>query len=248
MKFLLLIPLWRRARLARLVLSYYQRLALEMTAEGTQIELRCVVSPGDPDSYALCESLGISYAEHGNGFLSEKLNAGLYAFRDVGYDAYIKMDSDTFTCRAFFQRARALVEQGARYVIPDSVYFLDAATSECLYVRCRKTGVGRIVHRDLLVEKDFRPYQRGVHLGTDGALCRGLGRTAAFRSLVDIRAKGITILDVKTGTNMWSFDEVKANLGGMFVPAEDVLSAFPVEAPVLLSWNKPAKKEDCGCR
>lgn len=213
----LLTCLWQRPALTDVVLSHYAALRAAV-APDIELLLLAVGSEG-PASRGLAERHGFVYVEHANQPLGAKWNAGAEAFREMSVEALLIVGSDDLLDRPYVEHCAAELRGGARFVGPKDMYFFDQATRRLLYwpgytgVReGETTGLGRCIHRRYLEAVGWRLWEDGLESGLDRSMMNRLapamsGDEAACR-VVDCRAAGFAPVDVKTATNLWSFDQV----------------------------------------
>lgn len=211
MRIALITALWKRPELTRLFLRHYA----EMEVPGVELVRLAAFSPGD-DPYAA----EVLTSEHRSGWtlvatpnepLSDKWTNTLAVAQVYKADAILIMGSDDFVDAAYIQRIAAELENHP-IIIPQSLYFYSTQKRELIYCTCSRGGPGRAIRRDVLDECGWSPWELGVDVGLEGAMDRRLGISNGrpFRKII---GEDLTILDVKSGDNMWPYEHVQNMLG-----------------------------------
>jgi len=197
----LLTTLWRRPELTRIVLRHHANLA------PSGVEIVPVAVGSEKGAKEMCEEEGWTFIRHKNSPLSDKHNAGLRAFQGAGVDGVAIIGSDNLLNAAYFEEMASRLAQGHEVVELRGIYFYDLFRDDLVYADAWSTGVGRVFSRALLRRRGWEAWERGVDRRVDSAAQRQLLQWANPRSWVpDLRATDIRVVDIKTDTNMWSFD------------------------------------------
>lgn len=254
MRITLLIPIWKRPRLTRLVLSYYARLARTLRY-GSQIELDVLVVYSD-DGYFSEHMETVGFNDHiqattrHNNPLSAKCQHGLSVVQVMQPDAVVICGSDDLLPTSYFRYVARLVQDGIGYVRLAHCYFYDVQSRTLSLAKHVHPGAGTCISRRVLDELGWTlwPGERDHHL--DMLMFRQL--ESVHCQHVKIRGgaalSGHFVLDIKTGSNVWDIEGstllcsttgTRLAIRGMrSVEAEPFLRQhFPHEADQLLNWQ-----------
>lgn len=216
--------LWGRHALSDQVLHRYA-VVREGVAEHVDLELFAVGSEGDA-SEALAVRNGWHYVEHPNRPLGAKWNAGLRAMRPYNLDAVLIVGSDDWVSENVFLHYGTLLRAGFVMIGLLDLHVLDLHTLRLLYwpgyppesERAGETlGLARCLHRGLLDRLDWALWDDTREYVLDRNMTQRLVphlRSGDRMAVLHGRALGFAALDVKSGENMWSFDEMAASAPG----------------------------------
>lgn len=229
--------LWRRHALSNLVLGHYARMARQL-APTIQLELFAAGSEGRA-SRELAERHGVHYVEHPNQPLGAKWNAGLRFMRGAGLDAVLIVGSDDLIDLPVVERYAKELRAGARFIGLEDMYFMHQPTARLLYwpgyqgPRAGETiGLARCIHREYLDAVDWHLWRAQLSRGLDRSMMEILApllMDPARRDLhkvLNARANDFAPLDVKTATNVWSFDDVAGTGDFEYLDADTFLRRY----------------------
>jgi hypothetical protein len=194
-----LTTVWQRHALERLILAYYATLRVP----GHRLRLVVVGSEGLASiAIAPCDAL---YVESPNQPLGAKWNVGLLACQLLDVDAVMVTGSDDIiNARAIEVLMEGL--RGVDWVQPDGAWMWDMETDRHAWMRF-DPGAGRIYSRKLLERIGWRLWDEEATVKLDGSALDTLIKARARRREVEsLHRQGGVILDIKTGTNLWSYD------------------------------------------
>jgi len=214
----LLIPVWQRHDLARIVLAHYAALSVP----GVEIVPVVVGSEGEA-SAALADAAGVLYVEAPNEPLSDKHNAGVRAMRGLGVDCFVNCGSDDLLNAEYFAEVAALVADGCDFFALRGIWYYDVATKRLVYQHRSFPGAGVMLSRHVLEAVGWQPWETGQDRLLDASLINRCRRHAVKQAWVgDLRETTVRAVDIKTGVNMWDFDTITARQG---VPAPEARPA-----------------------
>ena len=182
-----------------------------------------VAAVSDAENLELVRRYGIEHVWTNNRPLGAKHNAAMALARGRGCPVMI-LPSDDFVHPEYVASALA---SGADYVFPASCGIYDQATGRAVVMRWDGGdglvyGAGRVVSSRLLdVVGELWTPSRMKGLDTDSH-CTIISK--GFRAVAVDVGHGVCLTDVKSGTNLWGFDQVAAR--GSSCPPELVLSHF----------------------
>ncbi len=209
--------LWRRPALTDIVLGWYATLQ-GLVRDEMDLALYAVGSEGEA-SRTLAERHGFHYVEWENRPLGEKWNAGLGAMRDADIDAVVIVGSDDLIDERLMRWYAQEMRAGNRLLGLLDLYFFHAASGDAVrwkgyseHRRGETAGLGRCIHRAYLEALDWKLWEDRLEKGLDGSMYRRLA--TLLSTLPDeppavslwCGDSGMVAADVKTGTNIWSFD------------------------------------------
>lgn len=205
----LLIPVWQRHALARIVLAHYAK----MTLDGAVIIPVVVGSEGEA-SWALAEEFGMLYVEAPNEPLSDKKNAGAHAMRGLGVDCLVDCGSDDLLNAGFFQEIAGQVASGTDYFSLRGLWYYHAQSKRLVYQHRGHPGAGTMLSAYVLGQVDWNPWPTGLDRLLDAGLINRCRKFAKVQSWVgDLRETDIRLVDIKTDVGLWDFDTITARQG-----------------------------------
>ena len=205
MEVAIVTAVWKRHPLERLTLQYWH----DIKVPGHRFRQVVVGSEGLASmAIAPCDAL---YIEAPNSPLSRKWDYGIMAARLLDVDAVMLVNSDgILNVRAIELLLDGL--KGADWSQPDGVWMWDARTNRLKWFEM-DTGSGRVFSRDLLSRMDWKVWNCDANMKLDGRAMDQLIQHRARRHEVrNLRKLGGVVLDIKTGINLWSYDEMDALL------------------------------------
>lgn len=227
-KLAVLVALWHRHDLAKLMLAH--TLAVARECNGFEVEVHAIVSPDeDPESLTLATALGVSCTAAPNQPLGAKWNAGMKTLevRESPPDAVMILGSDDFvTVEILRAAACAIFEEKTDLVGFLDFFFLTHGPraafwpgySEASGRKGEAIGTGRTFSRRLLDIIRWAPWPGHLQRGLDGASWAQVQAARHFFDEVTVKtlscvAVGGMILDVKPagGATMWPMEMYSAD-------------------------------------
>lgn len=199
----IVIPVWKRPELTRRVLLHWGSTRFDFAHKVV------VLSPEDPSNHIIPNGFDVVWAS--NEDRQRKWQAGLDVMPD-SVDAVMMMGSDDIATepliRTIYERT---LEHGMAY--PGSIYFAHAPTKRCFHAFYRVVYAGCAYRRDLIdaagVPLFVRPEAK--EMAPDVASLYNMRRNwhkPGYR--VPNCAEDRIIVDIKTETNVWSYDDMFA--------------------------------------
>lgn len=217
----LLTTTWRRPELTRAVAAHTATLRVP----GVELVPIAVWSP--EDMLPSADTPGWEYVRFPNWPVSDKWNAGSRRARDLGVDALTIMGSDDLLNAEYLSLVAGMIRGGADYVMPTSLYFVDAETKAAFYATgIGRVGGGRTFSRKLIDLCAGNLWEPGVSKNTDGANDRRLGFLGILKpdsTVDDMRAHGAALVGIKTKRNEHSFEKMRDGMNGEPVDARELL-------------------------
>ncbi|NBC19341.1 MAG: hypothetical protein GVY18_18705 [Bacteroidetes bacterium] len=233
--------LWGRRRLTELFLRYYEAWAEQAEAAlPVRLTLQATISPGDAALYPVHQTTRWQYVVAPNEPLTDKWIAGCQALRHATDrpDAVIIMGSDDFVDLRYLRVVLVRLQAGARYLEPDGIYLYCTERQHLVYVKCQRIGAGRVITSEVLDSVGWAPWERGVSRAIDQTQNAVLAEYSGNHLHTGSEQHGFTLLDVKTGHNIWSFERLVRMLPVTQIDAERYLRKhLPIIADDLLTWN-----------
>lgn len=218
-------------------------------------------SEGDA-SREIAERHGFLYMETENQPLGAKWNAALSLLRDQDVDGVVILGSDDLINEHYFHVLKRTLREGCPIVGLDTFFVLDAQRGRMMewlgYVPPREgesVGAGRFLRRDILNRLDWELWQNNLNSGLDASMWRRLRVDAARRELpftnrvLDCRAEGIVLVDVKTSTHLNCMEDLALSSGRIRMvgaPREFLAKYYPLRVVDFLfpSGSIPAPGSD----
>lgn len=253
-----LVTLWKRHALADLVLSRCNSIR-EQLAPLVELELTAVGSEGET-SRRLAEQNGFRYIEQPNDPLGAKRNAGLRTLADRDLDAVAFIDSDDFVSERLFTTYAVALRAGYAVLGLLDMHILDLESLRACYWpgygpkggrKGETLGMARCVNRDLLDRLDWNLWENSLNRRLDGSMVEHLAAHLLDDpdqfpiGTISTLEHGITAIDVKTHTNLWSFDQMVSGVESVhqIAPMELLKDHFSDrEAGRLLSMSDAANQ------
>ena len=218
-KVALLTTVWGRPDVTKFVLNYYNTARIDPDIELIKF---AVGSEGEA-SRAWCESAGWTYVEWDNRPLSDKWQAGLHELQAVEPDFLITIGSDDIVTSNYLKKITNHCPVDGCTGIYD-FWFLDLAGRRMGYwsERDRSTpfgggyirtlGAGRCYSKHVLNALDWKLWPQGHENKLDGLaemkMIQTLHRKPTCYSMQNL---GTWAMDIKSGHNLWRFDDYKYN-------------------------------------
>lgn len=206
--------IWKRRDLERRVLEYWRKLRVD----GINFKLVVVGSEGYASmAITPCDA---TYVEAPNTPLSMKWNYGIQAARLLDVDAVLTFGSDNIiNARAIELLVDGL--KGVEWVQPDGCWMWDLKTDRTMFCPM-DTGHGRIYSARLLDRMGWTLWADEANVKLDSKAVENLIRyRARKREVLKMYERGGVVLDIKSGVNIWSYDEMEA----LIEPEETDVSA-----------------------
>lgn len=219
----ILTALWKRHDLEALVMEYYRQLHID----GLNFVCVAVGSEGDVSRFN-AESSGFHYVEAPNDPLSDKWNAGMRRLKDK-VDAVIVVGSDDLLSEKAIRTLVAEWENGNDMVGLEDLWYYEGGR---LFESIRShPGAGVILGASVLMRVDWEPWPAGVARRLDGHMTNRLhtdGYPCKCKYIRDNLEHGLILLDIKSGVNMWTVEEMSQMTQRVHeIPAERLDEAFP---------------------
>lgn len=220
----ILTALWKRHDVARAVLSYYDSLSHDRIV----LVPLAVGSEGEA-SADLAYDCGWDYLEYPNDPLGSKLNAGMAAMQTADVCGVVIIGSDDLLSTQYFDALADALDEGADTFHVRHCYFYDLSTGRMAVGPHWHPGAGRFLSSAALTAASWMPWDGSRNRLLDGSMNEAM-RYGKSRWDGDYRRSGVVVLDVKSATNIWDYDECMLRGGGCLpVDADMVWSVFPPE-------------------
>jgi hypothetical protein len=218
----ILTTLWKRPEIESLVLAHYSRLRFRLAS--AELVLIAVGSEGAV-SRDRAHLAGWEYLEAPNKPLGAKHNAGMEAFADRNVAGVMTIGSDDLINDAYFELLAAHAQMATDSYRMRGIHFYDIETGRLVYAPTFISGAGRYLSADLLASRGWRPWPDTRSRKLDGCLDKMERQGVAHW----VHGNGqAAMVDLKSDTNMWDFDEsIELALHGV----------QPVPSP-LAWWNR----------
>ncbi len=215
-KITVLTCVWKRPRLTRFVMSHYASMRDQLKGV-VEIDLLAVGSEGE-SSRQLAEPFGFAYIEFPNRPLGAKWNAGLRAIQRTETEAVVIAGSDDLVNAEYFQLVGRGTKAGLSFIGLVDMYFLDLKTRRLVLWKGYHSdragdpiGLGRCLGRHVLDEANWQLWENHVESSLDANMAKVIGPllTRSHQcALLHTESDSAIGIDIKSDTNMWSFDEM----------------------------------------
>jgi hypothetical protein len=197
------------------------------------IETQIVAGVSEPEHVQLATEFGGIVAEVPNLPLGNKWNHVTNRAHQLKPDYFFIVGSDDFFSNGVLEKYIPFMRDGFPYIGIADMYFCEPASQRAAHylgypedhaLFAQPVGSGRMIRADLLPK---RPWKWFAEIGLDGDITTLLMDSPRVLIPVSLEAPAV---DVKTGTNMWSFDKLQQSYKGTVLePAvfDEVLAGLP---------------------
>ena len=210
MKILILIPLWKRPEIWRIVC---RNLLAFRKSVNWDIQILTVISPEDPDMKQLkrdCRVTGVDICYYSNHPVGRKMNAGVnYALHHYEFDYLMNFGSDDLIHPAIEKLYQPYFNCGCKFFGIDSLYFHNYYSKETfcfkLYTDGLACGAGRMIHRTILERMyalDVPLYDNCQERSCDSKSSDRIRQYARITDTIVPSGEFPYIVDIKTNTNI----------------------------------------------
>lgn len=204
---LFLIPLWKRPEITRICLE--NLIHFEQS-------ILCIVSR--TEDAELCYEMKVPYCWHPNEQLGAKWNYGLKAAEELEWDYMVTLGSDDIVKASLFE-LYATTDQDI--LITDKIHFIEISTGRATLMTRGRIGAGRRISRRAIERCGYKLWTENRNQSLDMDSNATLVR-AGF-ACIEVNTDP-HVVDLKSGTNIWSFDHVSRH--GMFVSLEAAMNGM----------------------
>lgn len=157
----------------------------------------------------------VPYCWFPNEQLGAKWNHGLKQAEKYEWDYLVTLGSDDIVKQSLFDLYDSIDQD---VLITDKIYFIEVSTGRAALLTRGRIGAGRRISRRAIERCEYKLWTDTRNQSLDMDSNATLNR-AGF-ACVEINTDP-HVVDLKTGTNIWSFDHVSRH--GMFVSLESAL-------------------------
>jgi glycosyltransferase involved in cell wall biosynthesis len=200
-RILVFIATWKRAHITEICLQ----ILLNNIPVNWRVEIFLLVSDKENEKIANKYQTGICYCK--NKPLGAKMNRGLKYAMGYDFEYLLQLNSDAIVTEKFFDLMETGCEQkqsifglGEMWYLqlPDQAKFVEHTEDEIF-------GSGRVISRKVL-EQVKKPWINEKNYGLD--MSSNLNFRKAGYKIKSYNPNQPLLLDLKTDTNIWSFDKV----------------------------------------
>lgn len=217
-KLLIYTALWKRPEITAICFEGIKRLQA-YDPERFDITPFCVVST--EEDAALCEYYEFDHCMAPNIPLGRKWNIGLrQALDNLEWDYLVQIGSDDLLHSHLLESYDRIIQDGIPHAGVRDLYFVNPATREAISYTYSRTfyrliGAGRIFSRTAL-EASFPLWNDGINKALDFSSENKLISSGYPHHIINTESP--RVLDIKSSTNIWSFDRLMRNGQGTKVP------------------------------
>ena len=205
MKIRAVIPLWRRPEVTRFCFDGMLRLIAESKHE---IDVTCVLS--EPEFTFMCDEYGFEWVFEENIPVGNKINTGIRSTLRHKYDYLMMMNSDDIVKTELIDKYYdPFFESLNPYFGVDKVTYVNFDTKEAREVKYDFSvlGIGKMVHRDVVIKFGGNLYNRDLNKGLDDHM---MDRMISGKiSPTFVQYEGMLAMDFKSETNIWPWEKFK---------------------------------------
>lgn len=170
---------------------------------------------------------GINWLHHENEPLSNKWNALINTLKTVEFDYLLILGSDDILSSVCFLKYYQLTRSGHDYIGFHDFFLLSPETMKMKYwhgfTRDRRgetTGAGRLIHKSLIENADWRLWDDGLNSGLDASMTKHLKPVNPYG--LWCKRDGVAMVDIKTAVNIWTYEKYP----GQDVSSQQLLPAY----------------------
>ncbi len=205
-KILILLPIWKREKITKIVLGNLKELKKEYN-----IEVLCVVS----EQWAKIEAVrhGFKQVFVSNDDLGHKMNVGVKEALEYKWDYLMNLGSDDLINEKLFELYEPFMYDRRSMFGVTSVTFIDSETKEAKEKDYKiLIGAGRMILRSVL--EDCVVKNGEVDMYTKGLTC-GLDLDSLKRfhkySHTELKGGAECIVDIKSKDNIWKYNDMNGD-------------------------------------
>lgn len=199
-KILILLPIWGREKITKLVLGNLKKLK-----ETQNIEVLAVVS----EVWAKTEAFkhGFKWIEVSNDDLGHKMNVGVEEAMRLDFDYLMNLGSDDIIDDRLFNVYEPYLKEGRGIFGVTKLTFIDSKEKEAKTFDYHiMIGAGRCIRKDLIKEYVIRDgksimYDKGIKAGLDN---NSIKKFKCSHTEIDVDYD--LIYDIKSDTNIWGYE------------------------------------------
>lgn len=210
-KVIVFTPIWGRHDIVRIWQKGIERIK-NYWPEAIEIIPFCMVSnKADKD---MIESFGYQYTYCDNTPLGAKHNAGAMALKDIDFDYILQLGSDDLITNEYLEYALAAMVEGKQLFGVNKLLFCEPKKqSACSFHLTTQSytliGAGRFISREAIEKLNYKLWLDGINRGLDMTSQSNLANIGISPEVLEIYK--YCVLDVKSDTNIWSYEHFADN-------------------------------------
>jgi hypothetical protein len=178
------------------------------------------------------------FCEMPNAPLGRKFNATLTAAREIAADVVCITGSDDVMCERITRALEVHIADATPYVGLRDLYFHETWTGRTGYWPGyhqqhrigEPAGCHRLIRREVLDKLDWHLWDDDRNHGMDHSSFKNLTRVRAEPVLLTVRDLDGCAVDLKSATNLWSYDHVKPQT----LPDDAILDRLPEDVTTMI--------------
>lgn len=206
---IVLIAVYKRHEVTKVCFRNLKRVIEKRKGE-FNISVFCLVS-NDEDK-ELVKRFGFEFTYVTNKPISNKMNTGLRSIENKQFDYIMQLGSDDIVHESIFDLYGDCFENGVDYFGLQDYFLIEPRAKKAKYWKYdvnHPIGAGRCISHDLLKELKYKIYSKDKNIGLDTNSDCNLLRKGYKCKLVNSKYYPF-IIDIKTGENLHSFNDVSA--------------------------------------
>jgi len=222
----IILPIYKRITILKRCIESIRRIQ----EQPSPFIIRCLVVHSDlldkqQISYFFDNKLNTSIGVP-NKPLGNKMNKSYhFALNHINHCDYImQLGSDDLISTNYLDDITMYIQRGFKFFGPDKILFVDSETKRSKLAFEPNIGAGRLIHRSLLEGRS--EWFELKDSGMDNSMRRNIEKhceLTPFTQNINIATDQPLICDIKSKTNIWSFDQVS----GDEVDYNDYIELFP---------------------
>ena len=197
-KILILLPIWGREKITTLCFDNLKELQKDFN-----IEVLCVVS--EQWAKLLAMEYGFKQVSAPNECLGTKMNIGVEYAKTLSFDYMMNLGSDDIITKDLFKCYEPYFEKEIGIFGSTRLTFIDSSTKEAKeFNYSMMMGAGRCIRKDILIEYTKEGMYDKIQNGLDWNSMKRFIR----HSHTEVKNPFNTIYDIKSGENIWKFNEL----------------------------------------
>lgn len=258
----ILTTMWRRQVLTEFTFKWFAEVQKTLLKHDIGLYLFAVGSEGEYSRTLALEN-NYNYMERVNFPVSLKRNQALEKIRDWDIDCVLFVDTDDLLPVEQILLYVRFLEQGYPYIGIRDIYFFEGASKKMIHFFYPQghsnfgttLGLGRCVSRELLDKVNWRLWSddlnRNMDINMTKTISSHLSDFSKGEKKVFCKDFNLVPVDIKTKTNIWSFDKYTNRLGSHYDIADpkkvlnqaygkrvaDNLYTLNLDTQLLPKWN-----------
>jgi len=204
-KILILLPIWKRENITKICFDNLKELQKKYN-----IEVMCIIS--ETWAKMLAFEYGFKYVEAPNECLGTKMNIGVEAALKCEFDYFMNLGSDDIITERLIEIYKPFIDDKRAMFGSTKATFIDSQSKNVKRLDYKfMFGAGRMIRKDVLVDCVVKNGVVEMYDKVQNGLDMSSMRRFAKYSHTELDNGFDTIFDIKSNTNIWTYDRLKGD-------------------------------------